>query len=99
MIGIRETNYFKDWICNLKDKITQSIINARIRRISAGNFGDTKTVSDNVSELRIDYGPGYRVYFTKRGKEIIILLCGGNKSSQSKDIKRAKQIANNLEEV
>lgn len=97
MITVRETEYFKTWIRSLKDKIARSIINARIRRLSLGNKGDTKGVGDNVSELRIDYGPGYRVYYCQRGKELIILLCGGDKSSQQKDIERAKQIALNVE--
>jgi len=98
MITVRETENFKKWIRELKDRIAQSVIIARIRRISAGNFGDSKPVGDGVSELRIDYGPGFRVYFTRRGQEIIILLCGGDKSTQSRDIETAKHIAENLEE-
>jgi len=98
MITVRETTDFKEWMRGLKDKVSQSIINARIRRISVGNFGDTKNVGDNVSELRIDYGSGFRVYYTRRGQEIVILLCGGDKSTQTKDIKTAKEIAKNLEE-
>ena len=99
MITIRETENFKKWIRKLKDQLAQSIINARIRRISGGNFGDTKPVGDNISELRIDYGPGYRVYFKDTGKEIIILLCGGDKSTQKRDIENAKQIAQNIKEA
>jgi putative addiction module killer protein len=99
MITIRETEQFKTWIRSLRDRVTQAIINARIRRISGGNFGDSKPVGDNVSELRIDYGPGFRVYFTMRGQEIVILLCGGDKSTQSRDVEAAKQIAQNLEGV
>ena len=99
MIIVRESETFKDWISALKDKIAQSVINARIRRVSAGNFGNTKSVGGNVSELIIDYGPGYRVYFTRKGREIIILLCGGDKSSQSRDIEAAKQMADSLEEA
>ncbi|MDR3123228.1 MAG: type II toxin-antitoxin system RelE/ParE family toxin [Treponema sp.] len=99
MITIRETEQFKTWIRGLKDRVTQAIINARIRRISGGHFGDSKPVGGGVSELRVDYGPGFRVYFTQRGQEIIILLCGGDKSTQSGDIKAAKQIAQNLEGV
>ena len=99
MITVRETENFKSWISGLKDKIAQSIINARIRRISAGNFGDAKSIGSSISELIIDYGPGYRLYFTRKGREIIILLCGGNKSSQSRDIETAKRIADNLEEA
>jgi len=99
MLTVRETENFKKWIRGLKDQVAQSIIIARIRRISIGNFGDSKPVGDNIFELRIDYGPGFRVYFTQRGKEIIILLCGGNKSTQNRDIKAAKRIAHSLEEV
>jgi putative addiction module killer protein len=99
MITIRETERFKTWIRNLKDRVTQAIINARIRRISGGNFGDCKPIGDNVSELRIDYGPGFRVYFTRRGREIVVLLCGGDKSTQGGDIEAAKQAAKNLEGV
>jgi len=98
MITVRETVEFAKWMKGLKDRKTRLVINARIRRISVGNFGDSKPVGSGISELRIDYGPGYRVYFTQEGKEIIILLCGGNKSSQSRDIETAKRIANNLEE-
>jgi putative addiction module killer protein len=83
----------------LGDRVTRAIINARIRRISGGNFGDSKPVGSGVSELRIDYGPGFRVYSTQRGQEIVIRLIGGNKSTQSEDIKVAKQIAQNLEGV
>ena len=96
---IRETENFKKWIRNLKDQIARSIINARIRRISAGNFGDTRPVGDGISELRIDYGPGYRVYFIQQENEIVILLCGGDKSTQSKDIEVAKRIVKNIEEA
>jgi putative addiction module killer protein len=99
VITILETERFKAWIRGLSDRITQAIINARIRRISGGNFRDSKPVGGRVSELRIDYGPGFRVYFTRRGQEIVILLCGGDKSTQSRDIETAKQIVQNLEEV
>jgi putative addiction module killer protein len=97
MLVIRETEPFKIWIRSLKDRVSQAIINARIRRISAGNFGDSKPLGDGVSELRIDYGPGFRVYFTRRGQEIVVLLCGGDKSTQSGDIEAAKRLAQNLE--
>jgi putative addiction module killer protein len=99
MITVRETEYFKTWIRSLKDRQTKQIINARIRRISTGNFGDSKPAGNGVSELRIDYGPGYRVYYIRRGDELVILLCGGDKSTQGRDIETAKQIAQNLEEV
>ena len=98
MIIIRETETFKKWIRGLKDRVTQSIITARIRRISGGNFGDVSPVGHGISELRIDYGSGYRVYFTWRGQQIIILLCGGDKSTQQRDIAAAKRIAQNFKE-
>jgi len=93
---IRETENFTKWIRALKDRVAQALITARIRRISVGNFGDSKPVGNGVSELRIDYGPGYRVYFTRREQEIVVLLCGGDKSTQSRDIEAAKRIAQNL---
>ena len=99
MINVKETDVFQNWMRNLKDRIARSIINARIRRLSLGNKGDTKYISEKVSELRIDYGPGYRVYYLQENQEIIILLCGGDKSSQSNDIEKAKQIVLNLEGI
>jgi putative addiction module killer protein len=99
MITVRETENFKKWIRGLKDRVAQSLITARIRRLTTGNFGDSKSIGNGVSELRIDYGPGFRVYFTRRGQEIVILLCGGDKSTQSRDKETAKQIAQNLEEA
>ncbi|WP_407527418.1 type II toxin-antitoxin system RelE/ParE family toxin [Methylobacterium oryzisoli] len=93
MPTIRETGPFTDWLAGLHDPQARARINIRIRRLSLGNPGDVKPVGQGVSEMRIDYGPGYRVYFLRRGAEIILLLCGGNKSSQSADIARAKQIA------
>ena len=97
MITVQETDYFKNWMYNLKDRIGRSIINARIRRLSLGNKGDSKYIGDGVSELRIDFGPGYRVYYHQEKPEIIILVCGGDKSSQSNDIEKAKQIVLDLE--
>ena len=97
MMTVRETDFFKTWMHDLKDRIARSIINARIRRLSIGNKGDSKHIGDGISELRIDYGPGYRVYYLQTKQEIIILLCGGDKSSQNNDIKKAKQIALNVE--
>jgi len=96
---VRETENYTKWIQNLKDRNAQALIAARIRRVSVGNFGDVKSVGDGVYELRIDYGPGYRVYFTRRGQEIVILLCGGDKSTQTRDIEAAKRIAKNVEEA
>ena len=95
MITIRETKTFKNWIHDLKDRIAQSIINARIRRISSENFGDVKPVGNGIYELRIDYAPGYRVYFTRQGHASIILLCGGDKSTQRRDIETAVRMTQN----
>ena len=93
MIEVRRTDEFAKWLKRLKDSDAKSRINLRMRRIAlTGNLGDHKPVGDGVNELRIDYGPGYRVYFALRGKEIILLLAGGDKSSQQRDIKKAKEI-------
>jgi len=98
-IIIQETKFFQKWIQGLKDRIAQSIITARIRRISCGNFGDVKSVGDSVYELRIDYGPGFRVYFVRQGQTVILLLCGGDKSTQRRDIETAVRIALNFKEA
>ena len=97
MTEVRETETFKSWMKALKDSNAQVRILARIRRLSLGNVGDAKPVGEGVSELRIDYGPGYRVYFTRIWREIVVLLVGGDKSTQSKDIATAKAIAKGLE--
>lgn len=93
MIEIRETETYAEWFSRLKDERAKARINARIYRLSMGNPGDVKPVGEGVSELRIDYGPGYRVYFVKHGKVVVILLCGGDKATQSGDIATAKQMA------
>ncbi len=93
MITIRQTPQFASWLSQLRDRSAQSRIIIRLRRIEIGNFGDVKTVGDSVSEIRIDHGPGYRLYYLQRGAELVILLCGGDKSSQARDIKNAKAIA------
>jgi putative addiction module killer protein len=98
MIEIRETNTFKKWFSSLKDKRAKARIDVRIKRVSLGNFGDVEPVGNGVSELRIDYGAGYRVYFVKRENIIVILLCGGDKSTQSKDIQKAHELAQRLKE-
>jgi putative addiction module killer protein len=90
---IRESSVYKKWIRNLRDERARYRINARIERLKQGNPGDIKPVGEGVSEMRIDYGPGYRVYYKDTGKEIIILLCGGDKATQDEDIKQAKKIA------
>ena len=98
MVEIRETDTFKKWFSELKDKRAKARIDVRIKRVSLGNFGDVEPVGNGVSELRIDYGAGYRVYFVKRGNIIVILLCGGDKSTQSKDIQKAHELAQRLKE-
>jgi putative addiction module killer protein len=94
----RETEAFTVWMRNIKDKVTRAIITARLRRVSLGNFGDTRPVGGGVSELRIAYGPGLRIYF-KRVNDIAVLLCGGGKASQRRDIETAKLLAENLENM
>ena len=98
MIEIRETSTFKKWFAALKDQNAKARIDVRIRRISLGNFGDVEPVGNGVSEIRIDYGPGYRVYFIKMGNIVVILLCGGDKSTQAKDIQKAHDLARSLKE-
>ena len=96
MIQIFETEPFARWIDGLQDIHGRARILARIERLAAGNPGDVKPVGEGVSEMRIDYGPGYRVYFTRKEQQVVILLAGGDKSSQSKDIKTALLLSRNL---
>lgn len=98
MLEIRKTDIYADWIDNLRDLQGRARILVRIERLAIGNPGDVKPVGEGVSELRIDYGPGYRVYFTKRGRKIVILLAGGDKSTQASDIKTALRLARNLKD-
>ena len=98
MFTIRETIEFSNWLTKLKDVQARARIVRRVDRLQRGNPGDVKPVGEGVSELRIDYGPGYRVYFIQEGKLIIVLLCGGDKSSQSGDISQAKALAKALKE-
>jgi putative addiction module killer protein len=93
MYELRETDTFRKWRTQLKDARAKGSIAQRLDRLAQGLLGDTKSVGDGVSELRIHHGPGYRVYFQKRGSTIIVLLCGGNKSTQSRDIQAAKRLA------
>jgi putative addiction module killer protein len=96
MIEVRRTKCYTEWVAGLKDRNAVARVDARIRRLSLGNTGDFKFVGDGICELRIDYGPGYRVYYVQRGKLIVILLCGGDKQSQDRDIKAAKAMAKEL---
>ena len=93
MIEVRETLTFSTWIRSLRDDRARVRINVRIDRLRLGNAGDARPVGNGVSELRVDYGPGYRVYFCRRGEAWVILLCGGDKQTQSSDIERAKRMA------
>ena len=92
MFEVRRTDEFRDWLKGLKDIRAAARVEIRIARVEAGNLGDVKFF-DGIGELRIDYGPGYRVYFVQRGKVLVILLCGGDKSSQKSDIKKARAMA------
>ena len=93
MLEVRQTETFGNWLRALKDANTVARIAARIRRLELGNLGDVKPVGGGVSELRIDYGPGYRIYFVQQGNTVVILLCGGDKRTQNKDIRIARQMA------
>ena len=93
MYIIQKTEYFENWLIKLNDSRAKAKILVRLKRAELGNLGDHKSVGDGVFEMRIDYGPGYRLYFARSGGVVIILLIGGDKSSQVKDIKKAKQIA------
>jgi putative addiction module killer protein len=96
MIEVRQTERFADWLAGLRDTHARARIAVRLRRLELGNFGDVRPVGEGVSELRVHYGPGYRVYFVQQGTEIAVLLCGGDKSSQERDIELAKQVAKEL---
>jgi putative addiction module killer protein len=96
MIDMKKTDVFAQWLDELRDIRARARVQARIERLAAGNPGDVKPVGEGVSEMRIDYGPGYRVYFTRRGNEVVILLAGGDKSTQDTDIKTAQGLARNL---
>jgi putative addiction module killer protein len=93
MIEVRQTDVFADWFAGLKDRQARARIAVRIRRLSLGNPGDLKPVGHGVSEMRVDYGPGYRVYFVRQGEAVAVLLCGGDKRHQNRDIARALALA------
>ncbi len=97
MIEVRQTAVFREWLDSLMDRRAAERIAQRIVRLQAGLTGDVKPVGEGVSELRIDYGPGYRLYFVQRGRVLIVLLCGGDKRSQRRDVARAKTLAAELE--
>ena len=96
MIEIRKTEHFTKWIDSLQDIRARARIQARIERLATGNPGDIKPISEGVSEMRIDQGPGYRVYYIRHERSVIILLAGGDKSTQARDIKTALRLARNL---
>ena len=98
MKRIIKSDIYDKWLKKLKDKVGKAIIRQRIDRLANGNLGDVEPIGEGCSELKIHFGPGYRVYFKDTGKEIIILLCGGDKSTQQKDIEKAKEIARNYKE-
>jgi len=98
MKDIRKSDVFDKWLRNLRDRQAVVRIDTRIRRLAKGNPGDVKPAGEGISELRIHYGPGYRVYYKDTGREIIILLCGGDKRTQQEDIAEAKEIARLYEE-
>ena len=96
MYEIRKTDIYAKWLDGLRDIHARARVQARVERLATGNPGDVKPVGEGVSELRIDYGPGYRVYYTMRGRTLIILLAGGDKRTQPTDIKTALRLARNL---
>lgn len=97
MIEIRQTRVFADWRAGLRDDVVRKRIGARIDRLAFGNFGDAKSIGGGISELRLNFGPGFRLYFTRRGEMLVVLLCGGDKSTQKRDIAEAKRLARELE--
>jgi putative addiction module killer protein len=97
MPTIKRTDEFSTWLRDLRDLRARAKVLARIDRLSLGNPGDVAPVGDGISEMRIHYGAGYRAYYIQRGEEIVVLLCGGDKSSQASDIKMAKKLASELE--
>lgn len=98
MIEIKQTETFRKWRARLKDERARALIASRLDRLAFGHTGDAEPVGQGISELRIHHGPGYRVYFQKRRDTIIVLLCGGDKSTQAKDIKTAKRMADEWSE-
>jgi putative addiction module killer protein len=97
MFTVLETDVFRSWLANLRDRKARARVDARLARLRQGNLGDWKAF-DGIGEMRIDYGPGYRVYFARRGQVVIVLLCGGDKRTQDADIKHAKRMLAQLKE-
>ena len=93
MFEVRQTKQFRSWLDGLRDAVAAKAIKRRIARVQIGLFGDAKSLGDGVYELRVDHGPGYRVYFARRGERWILLLCGGDKSSQARDVAKAIRLA------
>ena len=96
MLEVRQTSVYAKWFAELRDRTAKTRIDIRIRRLSLGNLGDVKPVGEGVSELRVDHGPGFRVYFIQKAEVYIVLLAGGDKSTQEKDIRNAKALAREL---
>jgi putative addiction module killer protein len=99
MFLLRQTEEFVAWLDALSDKAAQVRVAARLRQVEAGNLGDWKVVEGDVAEMRLHFGPGYRLYFTRRGQIVVVLLCGGNKNTQAKDIRRAAKLSSQIGEV
>jgi len=98
MLEVRETAIYAEWFAGLRDRNAKARVNIRIRRLSLGNPGDVKPVGEGVSELRVDYGPGYRVYFAQKADVFVVLLAGGDKATQDRDIRQSKALARDLQE-
>ena len=96
MLEVRQTSVYSEWFADLRDRTAKTRIDIRIRRLSLGNPGDVKPIGEGVSELRVDHGPGYRVYFIQKAEVYVVLLAGGDKSTQEKDIRTAKALAREL---
>jgi putative addiction module killer protein len=96
MIEVLKTEEFDDWLSNLKDQRAAAKIVSRVERLGLGNAGEVRPVGEGISEMRIHHGPGYRVYFQRTDTTVVLLLCGGDKSTQAKDIERARAIASTL---